>query len=84
MKTVEKVEGAHRQRGEKRRQGGYGGNRSALGGTFSKPTVLTDVATDMVITKEETFGPVALYRFKADDEVAKMIDDAELDLATPE
>ncbi len=27
--------------------------------------MLTDVTTDMVITKEETFGPVApLYRFK--------------------
>jgi hypothetical protein len=32
-----------------------------------QPTVLTDVTTDMVITKEETFGPVApLYRFKTD------------------
>jgi acyl-CoA reductase-like NAD-dependent aldehyde dehydrogenase len=29
--------------------------------------VLTDVTTDMVITKEETFGPVApLYRFKTE------------------
>jgi acyl-CoA reductase-like NAD-dependent aldehyde dehydrogenase len=28
---------------------------------------LTDVTTDMVITKEETFGPVApLYRFKSE------------------
>jgi hypothetical protein len=29
-----------------------GGKRSALGGTFFEPTVLTDVTTDMVITKE--------------------------------
>jgi succinate-semialdehyde dehydrogenase/glutarate-semialdehyde dehydrogenase len=30
--------------------------------------VRTDVATDIVITKEETFGPVApLYSFKTDD-----------------
>ena len=29
--------------------------------------MLTDVTTDMVITKEETFGPVApLYRFKTE------------------
>jgi acyl-CoA reductase-like NAD-dependent aldehyde dehydrogenase len=30
---------------------------------------LTDVTTDMVITKEETFGPVApLYRFKSEED----------------
>jgi succinate-semialdehyde dehydrogenase/glutarate-semialdehyde dehydrogenase len=40
--------------------------------------VLTDVTTDMVITKEEIFGPVApLYRFKtADAEAIKMANDA--------
>jgi acyl-CoA reductase-like NAD-dependent aldehyde dehydrogenase len=38
---------------------------AAQGGSFFEPTVLTDVTTDMVITKEETFGPVApRYRFK--------------------
>ncbi len=35
--------------------------------------MLTDVTTDMVITKEETFGPVApLYRFKTDVGAIKM------------
>ena len=58
------------------------GRRSALGGTFFEPTVLTDVTTDMVITKEETFGPVApLYRFKTDDEAIKMANDTEFGLA---
>jgi hypothetical protein len=39
--------------------------------------VLTDVTTDMVITKEETFGPVApLYRFTSEDEAAKMANEA--------
>ena len=39
--------------------------------------MLTDVTTDMVITKEETFGPVApLYRFKTDAEAIKMANDA--------
>jgi acyl-CoA reductase-like NAD-dependent aldehyde dehydrogenase len=43
---------------------------------------LTDVTTDMVITKEETFGPVApLYRFKTDDEAIKMANDPESGLA---
>ena len=46
------------------------------GGTFFEPTVLTDATTDMVITNEETFGPVApLYRFKTDDEAIKMVND---------
>jgi succinate-semialdehyde dehydrogenase/glutarate-semialdehyde dehydrogenase len=59
-----------------------GGKRSALGGTFFEPTVLTDVTTDMVITKEETFSPVApLYRFKTDDEAIKVANDTEFGLA---
>src|SRR5262249_3063546 len=50
-----------------------GGKRAAQGGSFFEPTVLTDVTTDMVITKEETFGPVApLYRFKTEADPIKM------------
>ena len=46
------------------------------GGNFFEPTVLTDMTTDMVITKEETFGPVApLYRFKTYGEAIKMAND---------
>jgi succinate-semialdehyde dehydrogenase/glutarate-semialdehyde dehydrogenase len=52
------------------------GAQVVTGGTFFEPTVLTDVTTDMVITKEETFGPAApLYRFKTDDEATKMAND---------
>jgi succinate-semialdehyde dehydrogenase/glutarate-semialdehyde dehydrogenase len=59
-----------------------GGKRAALGGSFFEPTVLTDVTTDMVITKEETFGPVApLYRFKTDAEAISMSNDTEFGLA---
>ena len=44
-----------------------GGKRSALGGTFFEPTV----ATDVVVTREESFGSVTpLYRFKTDEEAA--------------
>src|ERR1700757_4541807 len=59
-----------------------GGKRAAQGGSFFEPTVLTDVTTDMVITKEETFGPVApLYRFKTEQEAVKMANDTEFGLA---
>ncbi len=45
--------------------------------------MLTDVTTDMVITKKETFGPVApLYRFKSEDEAVKMANDTEFGLAS--
>jgi succinate-semialdehyde dehydrogenase / glutarate-semialdehyde dehydrogenase len=54
--------GAHRQRGQEgRAKVATGGKRAAQGGSFFEPTVLTDVTTDMVITKEETFGPVAPF-----------------------
>jgi succinate-semialdehyde dehydrogenase/glutarate-semialdehyde dehydrogenase len=76
MKAAEKVE-AHIADAVKRgAKFVTGGKRSALGGTFFEPTVLADVTTDMVITKEETFGPVApLYRFKTDDEAVKTAND---------
>jgi hypothetical protein len=49
------------------------GNQS---GTFLEPTVQTDAATSMVITQEETFGPVApLHRLKTDAEAIKMAND---------
>jgi len=42
-----------------------GGKRHALGRTFYEPTVLAGVTTKMLVTREETFGPVAsIYRFK--------------------
>jgi hypothetical protein len=43
-----------------------GGKRTAESDSFFEPTVLTDVTTDIVTTKKETFGSVApLYRFKS-------------------
>lgn len=45
-------------------------------------TVLGDVTTEMLITQEETFGPVApLIKFKTDDEVIKMANDTTVGLA---
>ena len=59
-----------------------GGSRHDLGGTFFQPTVLTDVTTDMKVTREETFGPVApLFRFKTEEEGVAMANDTEFGLA---
>src|SRR5580704_16407266 len=83
MKSVEKVE-AHIADAVKRgTKVVTGGKRAAQGGSFFEPTVLTDVTTGMVITKEETFGPVApLYRFKDEGEAIKMANDTEFGLAS--
>ncbi len=76
MKAVEKVEAHIADAVKKGAKVVTGGKRAAQGGSFFEPTVLTDVTTDMVITKEETFGPVApLYRFKSEAEAIKMAND---------
>ena len=54
----------------------------ALGGNFFEPTLLRDVTTDMLVAREETFGPVApLFRFKTEEEAIKMANDTEFGLA---
>jgi len=76
MKAVEKVEAHIADALKKGAKVVIGGKRAAQGGSFFEPTVLTDVTTDMVITKEETFGPVApLYRFKSEADAVKMASD---------
>jgi succinate-semialdehyde dehydrogenase / glutarate-semialdehyde dehydrogenase len=59
-----------------------GGRRHALGGRFFEPTVLADVTQAMMVSREETFGPVApLFRFKTDEEAIAMANDTEFGLA---
>jgi hypothetical protein len=73
MKAVEKVEAHIADALKKGAKVVTGGKRAAQGGSFFEPTVLTDVTTDTVITKEETFGAVApLYRFKSEEDAVKM------------
>ena len=60
-----------------------GGKRHALGGTFFEPTVLTGVTPDMMVTSEETFGPVApLFRFETEEEVIAQANDTIFGLAS--
>ncbi len=59
-----------------------GGEAHELGGLFYKPTVLADVTTDMKVTNEETFGPVApVFRFKEESEGVALANDTEFGLA---
>jgi succinate-semialdehyde dehydrogenase/glutarate-semialdehyde dehydrogenase len=51
-------------------------------GTFFAPTVLTDVTPEMVIYREETFGPIApVIIFDDEGEVIKMANDTDYGLA---
>jgi succinate-semialdehyde dehydrogenase/glutarate-semialdehyde dehydrogenase len=59
-----------------------GGERHALGGTFFMPTILTGVTQEMLVARDETFGPVApLFRFKDDADVIRMANDTAYGLA---
>ena len=64
------------------KKAGRGGKRHELGGLFFQPTVLTEVTPQMIVAREETFGPLApLFRFKTDDEAVAMANDTEFGLA---
>ena len=59
-----------------------GGKRHELGGNFFEPTLLTEVKKNMIVSTNETFGPVApLYRFKDEDDVIKQANDTIFGLA---
>ena len=82
-KAVEKVEN---QIADALSKGGRvltGGKRHAKGGSFFEPTVIADANRDMLVFREETFGPMApLIRFHSDDEVLEMANDSEFGLAS--
>ncbi|UJW82608.1 NAD-dependent succinate-semialdehyde dehydrogenase [Hydrogenophaga sp. SL48] len=60
-----------------------GGQRHALGQSFFQPTILSHVTQDMLVAREETFGPLApLFRFETEDEVVAMANDTEFGLAS--
>ena len=59
-----------------------GGARHANAGTFYQPTVLRDVAPDALLTREETFGPVAgLVRFKTEEDALRLANSSRAGLA---
>ena len=60
-----------------------GGQRHTLGHTFFEPTVLVDVTSDMLVAKDETFGPLApIFKFNSEAEAIQMANDTEFGLAS--
>jgi succinate-semialdehyde dehydrogenase / glutarate-semialdehyde dehydrogenase len=52
-------------------------------GLFFQPTVLVNATSDMLIAKEEVFGPVApIFRFRTEEEAVQMANDTEYGLAS--
>ncbi|XP_046897311.1 succinate-semialdehyde dehydrogenase, mitochondrial isoform X1 [Hypomesus transpacificus] len=57
-----------------------GGKR--LDGSFMQPTLLADVTTDMLCTKEETFGPlIPVIRFNSEEEALAIANASHVGLA---
>jgi succinate-semialdehyde dehydrogenase/glutarate-semialdehyde dehydrogenase len=82
MAAIEKVEEHVSDAVSKGARVVVGGKRHALGRTFFEPTVLADATPDMLIFREETFGPVApVFRFKTEEDAIQLANDTEFGLA---
>lgn len=67
-------------KGAKIETGGHPG--PAGQGYFFQPTVLSGVTSDMIVAKDETFGPLApVFTFDTESEVIRMANDTEFGLA---
>ncbi|CAM0946574.1 unnamed protein product [Alopecurus aequalis] len=59
-----------------------GGKRHSHGMTFYEPTVVGNVSSDMLLFREESFGPVApLISFKTEEEAIRLANDTDAGLA---
>lgn len=60
-----------------------GGSRHDLGHSFFQPTILADVPKNAIVSKDETFGPLApVFRFETEEEAIQMANDTEFGLAS--
>ena len=83
MAAVKKVEDHIKDAVDKGAKILAGGKRHELGSSFFYPTLLGNVTTDMKVTYEETFGPVApLFKFNTEEEAIQMANDTEFGLAS--
>ncbi|MES2488813.1 MAG: aldehyde dehydrogenase family protein, partial [Pseudomonadota bacterium] len=59
-----------------------GGSAHARGGRFFTPTVLSGVTQQMLVSREETFGPLApVFRFESEEEVIAQANATQFGLA---
>lgn len=83
MAAVEKIEEHIADATQKGARIVRGGTRHHRGGTFFEPTILADVTPEMLVAREETFGPLApVFRFDTDAEAIQMANDTEFGLAS--
>ncbi|KIJ37446.1 hypothetical protein M422DRAFT_76099 [Sphaerobolus stellatus SS14] len=81
-RAVQKVESHVKDAVERGANILIGGSRMDSPGFFYPPTVLSDVPADALISKEETFGPLAaLIKFKTEEEVIALANDSDVGLA---
>jgi succinate-semialdehyde dehydrogenase/glutarate-semialdehyde dehydrogenase len=60
-----------------------GGKQSIEGKNFYEPTILSNVNSQMLITYEETFGPIApIIPFESDEEVIELANNSQFGLAS--
>ena len=60
-----------------------GGKPSVEGKNFYEPTILSNVNSQMLITYEETFGPIApIIPFESDEEVIQLANSSQFGLAS--
>lgn len=79
-KVKEQIDDALKK-GGKIAHGGYGIRE--LGPLFFQMTVMRDMKSDMLVARDETFGPLApIFPFSTEEEVVKLANDTEVGLAS--
>ena len=62
---------------------GNGADAKTKGGYFYEPTIISDMTADMLVSSEETFGPLcALYPFESEEEATRRANDTSMGLAS--
>jgi len=84
LRQLEKLEGQIKDAIDKGAKVVIGGKRPAgLQGAYYEPTILTNIATDMRVWTEETFGPVLpVISFKTEEEAIALANDTEYGLSS--